>query len=86
MIKTHDQLSLCLYLEFPSYGIKTLSSILSMMRIPKTEEIWGLTPASGKFWAKATNLETAQLLLSSPSLRLKDEDSLYDFVRSSSKK
>ena len=28
------------------------------------------------------DLETIQLLLSSPSLQLKDEDSLYDFVRS----
>ena len=28
------------------------------------------------------DLETSQLLLSSPSLRIKDEDSLYDFVRS----
>ena len=30
------------------------------------------------------DLETAQLLLSSPSLQLKDEDSLYDFVRARS--
>ena len=30
------------------------------------------------------NLETAQLLLSSPSLQIEDEDSLYDFVRSRS--
>ena len=30
------------------------------------------------------DLETAQLLLLSPSLRIKDEDSLYDFVRSRS--
>ena len=26
------------------------------------------------------NLETAQILLSSPSLQIEDEDSLYDFV------
>ena len=30
------------------------------------------------------DLETSQLLLSSPSLRIQDEDSLYDFVRSRS--
>ena len=30
------------------------------------------------------DLETAQLLLSSPSLRIKDEDSLYNFIRSRS--
>lgn len=36
----------------------------------------------GKDILKTLNLETAQLLLSSPSLKIDDEDSLYDFVMS----
>ena len=40
--------------------------------------------ALGKQILDELDLETLQLLLSSPSLQIKDEDSLYDFVRSRS--
>ena len=35
---------------------------------------------------ESLDLETARLLLSSPSLKIKDEDSLYDFIQSRSEK